>query len=319
MKNIGKEKNIVGIDLGGTFTKFGLFDGEGTLKEKWQIRTRTENSGKWILPDIGVSVTERLRELGVPEESLAGIGIGVPGPVLKDGTVNRCINLGWGVVQVKEELQKASGISYIQVANDSNVAALGEMWKGAARNRNNVVMITLGTGVGGGILIDGKIVHGAFGAGGEIGHINISETETEACSCGNSGCLEQYASAPGIIRMAKKELTESRRNSVLRDLDFLTADEVMDAARNGDVIGNAVKEKVGKALGRALADVAAVVDPEIFVIGGGVANAGDVLMESVQRHYRQMVFHASRDTEFAFAQLGNDAGIYGAARLVLCE
>lgn len=316
---MSKEKSIIGIDLGGTFIKFGLFDGEGNLKEKWQIRTRTESNGKWILSDIGVSVSERIRAAGLTMDDLAGIGIGVPGPVLKDGTVNRCINLGWGVVQVKEELQKITGFRNIFVANDSNVAALGEMWKGAAKGHSNVVMVTLGTGVGGGILINGKIVHGAFGAGGEIGHINISESETEPCSCGNRGCLEQYASAPGIVRMAKKELAESNRVSALRDKQFITAADVMDAAGNGDSIARGVKENVAKALGRALANVAAVVDPEIFVIGGGVANAGDILMEAVQRHYRQMVFHASQDTEFAFAQLGNDAGIYGAARLTLCK
>lgn len=309
-------KCIFGVDLGGTTVKLGLFDPEGNVSEKWEIPTRKEDSGKLILPDIADAVKGKMQEKGIAKEDVIGVGIGVPGPVDSNGVIYKAANLGWGVFSIKEELTGLLGGIRVEAGNDANVAALGEMWRGGGRGYDNMVAVTLGTGVGGGIIVDGKILTGAKGAGGEIGHILVEEQETEVCGCGKTGCLEQYTSATGVVRLANRRLKKDDKVSVLRT-GQISAKDVWDAVKAGDELAVEVAEQFGEYLGKGLAAVACVVNPDIFVIGGGVSKAGSVLMDYMVEPYKKYVFHGSRETKFALATLGNDAGIYGAAKLVL--
>lgn len=309
------KKYCFGVDIGGTTVKIGLFDAAGTILDKWEIPTRTEDHGSQILPDIAVALEKKLKEKSIDKEDVAGVGIGAPGPIDKDGTVYKAANLGWGVFSIRDTLQELCGLP-VRAGNDANVAALGEMWKGGGQGYRNLVLVTLGTGVGGGIIINGEILTGAIGAGGEIGHIHIQDDETEPCGCGNHGCLEQYASATGIVRLANRRLAATTEDSVLRQ-KHISAKSVFDAVKAGDKVAIQIAEEFGAYLGKGLAAVACVVNPEAFVIGGGVSKAGDVLFSYIEEHYKKYVFHSSRNAKFKLATLGNDAGICGAAKLIL--
>ena len=313
-----------GADLGGTTCKLGLFETNGTLLEKWEIPTALADGGKHILPDIAAAIRAKMAERGIADTDVQGIGIGVPGAVSPGGVVNRCVNLGWGVVEVSKELSAITGLT-VRVANDANIAALGEAWMGAGQGYDSIVMVTLGTGVGGGIILDGKIWNGHNGAAGEIGHIRVNPHEEETCNCGNKGCLEQYASATGIVRIAKKRLAEKKESAVWnpdsgRLLDAtgeVTAKDVFDAAKTGVPLALDVVREVCGILGSALGTICNVVNPEAVLIGGGVSRAGEILLDNIADSFRQSAFHACKDTKFLLASLGNDAGIYGGVRLVL--
>ncbi len=307
-----------GVDIGGTTCKIGFFETNGTMLDKWEIKTNTENQGSSILDDVTAAVNEKLEKEGISKDDVQGIGVGVPGPVTKDGMVLRCVNLGWGEFNVEHTLAEKSGLK-VKAGNDANVAALGEMWQGGGKGYTDVVMVTLGTGVGGGIIVGGKIIAGANGAGGEIGHIMMKEDETDVCGCGKKGCLEQYASATGIVRMAKKLLAEDTRETSLRTLAELTAKDIFDAAKAGDAVASDLVEELGKMLGTALANIACVVNPQVFVIGGGVSRAGSILIDAIKKNYTERTFHACRNAEFALASLGNDAGMYGCVQMLLNE
>lgn len=306
---------ILGVDIGGTTIKLGLFKTEGKLLEKWEIETRKEDQGKYILKDIVETLENKLNEKNISKDSVLGIGIGVPGPVKDDGTVLRCVNLGWEVFNIVEEVSKLIKLP-IKAGNDANVAALGEIWQGGGKGYKNAVMVTLGTGVGGGIVIGGKIISGSNGAGGEIGHIKVSDNETENCGCGNKGCLEQYASATGIVNLANKALRITKIESKLKEFENLSAKDIFDSAEAGDELALTLVDDFSNNLGKALANISCVIDPEIFVIGGGVSKNGDVLIDNIFKHFKENAFHASRNTKFKLAKLGNDAGIYGAAKLI---
>ena len=305
---------VFGVDIGGTTVKIGLFNVEGELLDKWEITTRTDEGGKYILGDIADSVNAKIEEKAIDKNDVAGIGMGVPGPVRDDGTVIKCVNLGWGIFNVAEELSNLTGLP-VKAGNDANMAALGEMWQGGGKGHENIVMVTLGTGVGGGIIINGKMISGVNGAGGEIGHMTINNDETEFCNCGKKGCLEQYASATGIVRMAKIALNESDRPSKLREVQYISAKEIFDQAKTGDDLAMELVDELGNKLGLALAQVSCVVDPEVFVIGGGVSRAGDILINAVKAAYAKYAFHACKGIGFELATLGNDAGMYGGAYL----
>lgn len=307
---------VFGIDVGGTSVKIGFFKISGKLLKNWEIPTRIECNGKNILPDIANEINKTIREMSISNSDIKGIGIGVPGPVLKDGTVNKCINLGWGVFNIEKELENLTNIK-VKAANDANIAALGEMWQGGGKGYKNVVMLTLGTGIGGGIIIDEKIISGINGAAGEVGHIHICDDEEEICGCGKKGCLEQYASANGIVKVAKKCLLEKGENSTLRDIKNFTSKDIFECAKNNDTISLEIIEYVSKILGKSIAQIACVANPEVFVIGGGMSKAGDILINNISKFYKQYAFHACVNTEFRLAKLSNDAGIYGGARLVL--
>lgn len=305
-----------GIDIGGTTVKCGVFQADGTLHEKWEIKTRTEENGKAILPDVAASILEKMKERNLAKEDVLGVGVGVPGPVLHEREVEVAVNLHWGYTKLADELEDLLGGIPVKVGNDANVAALGEMWKGGGEGSRNLIMVTLGTGVGGGIIVDGKIVTGAHGAGGEIGHACVDREETEVCNCGNCGCLEQFTSATGIVRMANKMLQETSAETVLRN-DPVSAKSVFDAYKAGDGVAASIVEKFADYLGTALAVYACVVDPEVIVIGGGVSKAGQPLIDAVEKFFRVHTFVSCKKTPIVLAKLDNDAGIYGAAKLVI--
>ena len=309
-------KYCFGIDVGGTSVKCGLFQTDGVLVEKWEIPTRKENSGEAILPDIAKTILDKIAERKLDKEEIDGVGIGVPGPVNERGEVPCAVNLFWGFKEVTKELTELTGLPS-KAGNDANVAALGEAWKGAAAGAKNVILVTLGTGVGGGIIVDGKIVGGAHGAGGEIGHAAVDHEEKEACNCGNCGCLEQYASATGIVRVAQRTLAATDEQTVLRKFTKLSAKNVLDAFKEGDKVACDVMAQVGEMLGGTLAMFACVT--EAIVIGGGVSKAGQPLIDCIQKYYEKYAFTACKKTPIILATLGNDAGIYGSARMVIKE
>lgn len=306
-----------GVDIGGTTIKMGLFTTEGELLEDWEIPTRTEDGGSHILSDIAEAVNRKLEEKGISKLDVEGIGVGVPGPVGPDGTVFKCVNLGWDVINVEQRLHSLTGFK-CKAGNDANVAALGEMWQGGGKGHRDVVMVTLGTGVGGGVIIGGKILAGINGAAGEIGHIPMYDDDPEACGCGKRGCLEQYASANGIVRITRRFFDENPKAvSSLNEIPSYTSKEIFEEAGKGDKVALQMVEQVGYLLGKALASIACVVNPEVFVIGGGMSKAGDILIDSIRKEFRRFAFHASRETEFKLAELGNHAGIYGGVRMIL--
>ena len=292
-----------GVDVGGTTCKIGFFENSGNMLDKWEIKTNTENHGASILDDIVASLESKLADAGICKDEVEGVGIGVPGPVKNDSVVCECVNLGWGTFDVAETLSEKIGLP-VKVGNDANVAALGEMWKGGGQGCQNGVMVTLGTGVGGGIIINGSIVGGVHGAGGEIGHMKVSETETETCG------------ATGIVRLTKQRLAADDAKTSLRSLPEVTAKDVFDAAKAGDAVAQELVEEVGRILGGALGSIAVVIDPEMFVIGGGVSRAGQILLNAVQKHFKERVFKSCQETKFVLASLGNDAGMYGCAKMI---
>ena len=288
-------KYAFGVDVGGTTVKLGLFNDKGQVLDKWEIPTVKDNGGEKVLPDIAASIKNKMQEKNISVEELVGVGIGAPGAVDADGyMVNGAVNIGWGAFDLAETLKKELDLPVTVKAGN----------------------VTLGTGVGGGIIIDGRILTGTNGAGGEIGHIHIEDAETETCGCKNKGCLEQYASATGITRLANRRLAKDDAPSMLRGGE-ISAKTVFDAVKAGDKVAIEIAEQFGEYLGKGLAAVASVVDPQIFVIGGGVSKAGDILFKYIEPSYKRCAFGPCKQTKFALAKLGNDAGIYGAAALVL--
>ena len=308
-------KYIFGVDLGGTTVKMGLFNESGEVLDKWEIKTVKENNGAQILPDIAASIKAKVCEKNINKDDVIGVGIGAPGPIDDNGNIFGAPNLGWGTFNVSETLSNLTGFK-VKTGNDANVAALGEMWMGGGKGYKSIVMVTLGTGVGGGVIIDEKIVAGAKGAGGEIGHILVNPHETETCGCGKKGCLEQYGSATGVVRLANRRLAKDDKASSLRGKD-ITCKDVWDAVKEGDEVAIEIAEEFGLILGNGLGVIACVVNPEAFVIGGGVSKAGEILLDYIIKNFKETTFRGCKETDFKLATLGNDAGIYGAAKLVL--
>jgi glucokinase len=294
-----------GIDLGGTTVKIAYFDQTGNMLDKWEIPTVTDNGGAQILPDIAASIRHYIDGHQLNETAILGLGIGVPGPVDSKGVVNKCVNLGWGVFNIAEELTKLTGFP-VKAGNDANVAALGEYWKGGGQGCENMVFATLGTGVGGGIVIEGRLLHGTHGSGAEIGHMVLNRNETAVCGCGKRGCVEQYCSATGIVRLA-----------ALHGMKDVSCKDIFDAGKAGDKVALEVLDEYYEYLGEFLGTLCSVIDPEIVVLGGGVSKAGDVLLKGVEPYFHKYVFHAASNVQFALASLGNDAGAYGAFKLAL--
>ncbi len=311
-------KVCFGIDVGGTTVKIGLFTTEAKLIDSMEIPTRKEDDGSHILPDICSAIDAKLVEKQIARDDLLGIGIGIPGPITKDGTVLNCVNLGWGIFNVEEKLSQMLGGVKVKAGNDANVAALGETWQGGGRGFEDLVLVTLGTGVGGGVIIGGKIIAGSNGAAGEIGHIPaVFGDDAETCGCGKKGCLETVGSATGIVREAKKLLAKSEEDSVLRGMEEFTCKDIFDAAKDGDKLSMEVVDKLAYYLGNAIAGIAAVTNPQVIVIGGGVSKAGKFLLDKIEENFLANAFHATKNAKFALATLGNDAGMYGAAALIL--
>lgn len=307
-----------GIDLGGTTVKIAYFDETGKMLDKWEIPTVTDNGGVQILPDIADSIRQYMTGYGIADSSILGLGIGVPGPVNAKGVVNKCVNLGWGVFNIAQALSERTGFP-VKAGNDANVAALGEFWKGGGQGCENMVFVTLGTGVGGGIVVEGKLLHGAHGSGAEIGHLVVNPHETVPCNCGKYGCVEQYCSATGIVRLGKNYLDSCDTPSSLRGIENMTCKDIFDAAKAGDAAAAAILDQVYNYMGMFLGNVCSVVNPEVVVIGGGVSKAGEMLIQGIEPYFQKYVFHAASAARFALASLGNDAGAYGAFKLALDE
>ena len=305
-----------GVDLGGTTVKIAFFDEQGTMISKWEIPTVTAGGGKQILPDIAASIRQYIEQKTIDPASIIGVGIGVPGPVSSKGVVNKCINLGWGVFNIAEELSRLVGFP-VKAGNDANVAALGEFWKGGGQGCENMVFVTLGTGVGGGIVVEGRLLHGAHGSGAEIGHLVLKRDETIPCNCGKYGCVEQYCSATGIVRLAKEAMEGVSELSRLHRANPLTCKDIFDAGKAGDPLALQVLNQYYAYLGEFLANICCVVDPDVVVLGGGVSKAGQMLLDGTRPYFDQYVFHAASGARFALASLGNDAGAYGALKLAL--
>lgn len=274
------------------------------------------HGGAQILPDIAASIRQFLAQKTVDPADILGVGIGVPGPVSSRGIVNKCINLGWGVFNIAEELGQLVGFP-VKAGNDANVAALGEYWKGGGQGCENMVFVTLGTGVGGGIVVEGRLLHGAHGSGGEIGHMVLDRSEPVRCNCGKFGCAEQYCSATGIVRMARQALAQASEPSVLMRCNPLTCKDIFDCGKAGDTLAVEVLNRYYACLGEFLANICDVVDPDIVVLGGGVSKAGQMLLDGTRTYFDKYVFHAAAGARFALASLGNDAGAYGAFKLAL--
>ena len=302
----------VGVDLGGTSVKMGLFTSSGELLESWSIKTDRSDNGKNILRDIAKSVSVKLAMKGIDKKQVDGLGIGIPGAVRR-GVVDKCINIGWGYVDIVKELEPLCGIK-VYVENDANTAALGEFKVGTGADYNGIVFLTLGTGVGGGIISDGRIIQGFSGYGGEVGHMRVNYDETERCNCGACGCLEQYTSSTGIRRLALKRLKESDEESTLREYkdDLTTKDIFHEAEENGDKIAGEAIDYAMKMLGRACGNMCHVVNPEAVIMGGGVTNAGDFLLKKAKKEFDKNVKYIAGDTKICLASLGEKAGIYGA-------
>lgn len=308
------DKLYLGVDIGGTTTKLGAFTASGEKLAQWAVSTDVADGGTRILPNAAAEIRRYAGDIS----RVAGVGVGVPGPVRRGGMVSRCVNLGWERFNPAEELAALlDGQVPVRAGNDANLAALGEYWQGSGQGAGSLVLITLGTGVGGGVIIDGRVVHGAHGLGGEIGHTVISPSEPLRCNCGHHGCLDQMASATGIVRGAQRRLEHSGAPSSLRNLPRLTARAVLDAAKAGDALARQVADECLGCLGRSLSMVSYVLDPDLFILGGGVSQAGDYLLETVKRHYIADATLLEAKADIVLAALGSDAGIYGAAYLAM--
>lgn len=317
-----KNKRIIGIDLGGTTTKFGIVSLTGEVERKWSIPTDKSEEGSLIVPNIIASIQSELSSIGMTSEDFIGVGMGSPGTVNREeGTVIGAYNLNWKTHQdlkgpIEEEIKTPFSID-----NDANVAALGEQWTGAGNNEADVVFITLGTGVGGGLISDGHLLHGAVDAAGEIGHVTV-EPDGYLCTCGKKGCLEQYASATGVVRIAydlAKEYTGSSKLKIeIKNGQTIDAEKIFNLAKENDDLALAVVDRFVYYLSYALGNLANLLNPSTIILGGGVSQAGDFLAEKVRKKMQSFLFETIREvTKVKCAELGNDAGIIGAASLVL--
>ena len=310
-------KYCFGIDIGGTTVKIGLVAENGEIVTRWEVPTRKGSDPSGLLEDVKASLENCMAERNIVKENILGIGMAAPGPVTSDGVLHGCVNIGWGDVDLDDLAEEIIGISPVRIGNDARVAALGESAYGAGKGAESMLMVTLGTGVGGGVVLNGQILMGNSGVAGEIGHMTMDPYETEKCGCGRKGCLEQYASATGMVRAAERFLRERTDDSVLRQLEKVTAKNLWDAAKAGDALANEITDFVCDRLGSALVNATYLADPEMIVIGGGVCAAGRFLLDKIEKAYQEKVFAHSRNKKFALAELGNDAGIRGAAALIL--
>ncbi|MFS1010391.1 ROK family glucokinase [Enterococcus casseliflavus] len=309
------ENYYLGIDLGGTTTKFGLVTTKGRLKKEWWIPTDCRQNGTRIIPDCLASIQKELAS-ELKQKRILGIGMGCPGAVDRvHGTVSNAFNLGWTHVQpIRAAFEQSLCLPFF-LENDANAAALGEKWQGSGDGEKDVVFLTLGTGVGGGVILNDQLVTGVGGAGGEIGHFPVTNPHSFDCSCGNSSCLETLVSATGIVKLAESyRLTTA---TTLNDCPKLTSAIIFAEAKKGDLLALKVVNEAANYLGQACSMIANLLNPHSIIIGGGVAEAKDFLMDRVRARFEQGNFPAVRKTtKLKRALLGKDAGIFGAAYLV---
>lgn len=311
------KKYAFGVDVGGTTCKIGLFETAGPLLEKWEIKTDVSDEGEHVLDDVAAALKTKMAERNISADDLQGIGLGTPGAVDQEGYVRSSLNIGWTCKQADKELSEKMGGILVKGINDANAAALGEMWQGGCKGYKNAIMLTLGTGLGCGIIIDGKILVGAHGGAGEVGYLIVNPQEEEKCECGPKGCIEQYCCATGLVRLANRALVKPHESSYLDQVDQVTAKDVFDAYKAEDLLAKKIVEEFATLMAIGLAGLSCIADPEIYVIGGGVSKAGQPLLDVIQKKYKEYTEEFYHDTKFALAQLGNDAGIYGCVQLIL--
>ncbi|EOL47617.1 glucokinase [Enterococcus phoeniculicola] len=316
------DKKIIGIDLGGTTAKFAILTMDGEIQQKWSIDTNILDEGSHIVPEIVESINHRLNLYNMTSEDFIGIGMGTPGSVdLEKGTVIGAYNLNWATLQpVKELIEKGTKIPFA-LDNDANVAALGERWKGAGENDPDVIFITLGTGVGGGIIAEGKLLHGTAGCAGEVGHVTVDPNGFE-CTCGKRGCLETVSSATGVVRVARhlaeEYVGDSKIKALLDDGEEVTSKDIFEYAQAEDPFALMVVDKVCFYLGLACGNLGNTLNPSSIVLGGGVSAAGEFLRSRVENYFKEFTFPQVRNsTKIKLAELGNEAGVIGAASLAL--
>ncbi|SEB12305.1 glucokinase [Thalassobacillus cyri] len=312
------QKYYIGADIGGTTIKMAVITEDGSIVEKWEISTNHKDEGNHIPEDIQSSLKSKLVELGIQKEQVLGIGAGAPGFVNADsGFVYQTVNIGWRNFELGSILNEKTEFP-VFVDNDANLAALGEKWKGSGENSNDLIAVTLGTGVGGGIIANGEVINGVNGTGGEIGHITVIPEGGAACNCGKTGCLETIASATGIVRLAEEAISKNPETSLVElSSNGLTAKDVFQAASAGDKQAREVLDYVTDVLGMTIANLAIACNPSKIVIGGGVSKAGEDLLIPLRKAFDQYALpRTSEACEFVIAELGNDAGVLGGAFLV---
>jgi glucokinase len=314
-------KKLIGIDLGGTTAKFAIMTADGEVQQKWTIETNILDDGSHIVPDIIDSINHHIKLYNMDKDQFIGIGMGTPGSVdIEKGTVIGAYNLNWATLQtVKEDIEAGTGLNFA-LDNDANVAALGERWRGAGDNESDVVVVTLGTGVGGGIIANGQLLHGVAGSAGEIGHVTVDPNGYQ-CTCGKRGCLETVSSATGVVRVARTLAEEfagkSRLKSMIDD-GQVSSKDVFELAAEGDVLALRVVDKVTYYLGLACGNIGNTLNPSSIVIGGGVSASGEFLRGRVEKYFEEFTFPQVRNTtKIKLAELGNEAGVIGAASLAL--
>ncbi|RKD72993.1 glucokinase [Sinobaca qinghaiensis] len=314
-----KETYLIGIDVGGTTVKMAVFTIEGQMVDKWSIPTNKAEAGNHIVQDIAVSADEHLKKAGIDKKDCIAAGIGVPGFIdMEHGIIDLAVNVGWKKYPIADKLSEALGVPAV-VDNDANLAAAGEYWQGAGSGADDVIFLTLGTGVGGGIIINGEIIHGTKGMAGEIGHVTVIAEGGAPCNCGKTGCLETVSSATGMVRLAKDAAGKNPDSALTEYLNQgkeLTTKELFEFAAAGDATAQASIHESLHYLGLAAANIGNVLNPEKFIIGGGVSAAGDSLLQALRSHFDTYALERVRDSvEFSTASLGNDAGVIGAAWL----
>ncbi|PAE31212.1 ROK family glucokinase [Oceanobacillus profundus] len=314
------EKLLLGIDIGGTSVKIGIINQQGEILEKWEVPTNKLNAGITIVDEIWASIERKLSILHLSISSFLGVGVGAPGFIDMDsGIVSEAVNIGWKDFPLADQLKEKSSLP-VFVANDANIAVLGENWTGAGNQAKNLVALTLGTGVGGGIIVNGSILNGINGMAGELGHLTI-EKDGYACNCGNNGCLETIASATGIVRQAMDKIAsypDSKPAEIYKKYQAITAKDIFDLAKDGDAIAISIVKRTADVLGQVIANLGVIINPSKVLIGGGVSKAGDLLVNEIRIAFRKYALPRVSDAcEIKIAQLGNDAGIIGGASLVL--
>ncbi|MEA4815755.1 MAG: ROK family protein [Lachnospiraceae bacterium] len=313
------EKYAFGIDIGGTTVKIGLFAGRGELLYKCSIKTDISEEGENIICDTANCIKDIINLKSISFSEISGIGVCVPGPVMEGGTTSFCPNIGWRMFNVEKAFSDILDLP-VKSGNDATFAALGEKWQGSAKSFSNFVMIVIGTGIGGGIFVDGKPVLGLVGAAGEIGHMTVNPFETEYCRCGKRGCLEQYASATGIINLTKKYIKEGLSTSLGSsnlDLTNLDLKDIFKAYNSNDECARKAVDIFIRYLGLAMANINSVLDPEAFIIGGGVSNSGDFILDKIKEAYARFSFSEKGSKTITISKLKTYAGIYGGASLFL--
>ncbi|WP_077601318.1 ROK family glucokinase [Oceanobacillus sojae] len=310
---------LAGVDIGGTSVKIGFITKKGIIQEKWEIPTDLTNDGVNIISDIWKSIESKLQALSLDHSSIKGIGVGAPGFVdAHAGIITEAVNIGWKDMHLAEELEKLAGVP-VYAENDANIAVLGENWVGAGNQSRNLIAITLGTGVGGGIIANGSILNGVNGMAGEIGHIEVMENGYP-CNCGKKGCLETIASATGIVRQAMEKIhtnPESLLAKLFKAEGHVSAQNVFELAKQGDQASKEIIEYTTDVLGKAMANMSMIINPSNILIGGGVSNAGDYLIDALTKAFRKHALpKVSEVCTIKTCQLGNDAGIIGGAYLV---